>query len=279
MTSIKVPIQDRVFLCTGAKSMGGLFCEPSYIEWIPVASGMPARFYTETDIADAPNHSHPRVGWLINPPPIEQANYDVALKYEAELDYILTHVKSYIERDPSKWLYYPMGGSHIPLSQWHDYPKTDLVSMLASDKNVATGHKLRYEVKARFGDQIDIWGRINDGTEVSKLDAIAPYCYGIEIDCESHDWYFSDHLLDYFALGTVPIFWGCPEIYRFFDINGIIPFDKADDLSAILDRLSKMDFVNRLPAIYRNREIARQYRVPEDWIFTHYPFLFDGLPC
>ena len=43
------------------------------------------------------------------------------------------------------------------------------------------------------------------------------------------DNFFTEVLTDTFRLGTVPIFWGCPNISEYFDIDGIIVFDERDD--------------------------------------------------
>jgi hypothetical protein len=36
---------------------------------------------------------------------------------------------------------------------------------------------------------------------------------------------FCEKLTDFFATGTIPIYWGNPDIGEFFDTNGIIIFD------------------------------------------------------
>lgn len=273
---MNVPLQDTCFLNIGS-GMGGVHCKPARFKWLSVATGAPARFYDDWAVTDAPNHPRPRVAWLIHSPEYARENYEFVLAHEAEFDYVLTYVKSYVERNPAKWLWYPCGGSQVSEADWHDYPKTNLVSMLASNKNAVTGHRLRHEILGKFGASMDAYGSIVDGRMASKLDAIAPYCFTVTVAGDASDWCLPDHLLDCFALGTIPIFWGCPQVGKFFDLDGIIPFSDLNDLLVILERLSFMDFVARLPAVHRNREMARQYRVPEDWIFSHYPFLFEGL--
>ena len=44
---------------------------------------------------------------------------------------------------------------------------------------------------------------------------------------------FSEKLLDAMAVGTIPVYWGCPEIDKFFDKNGIITFNTIEELKDI----------------------------------------------
>jgi hypothetical protein len=269
---MEVTIQDNLFLPFSIPGMGGMPCAPSHFTWKAVPSDTPARFYTDFCMRSALGKSGPRIGWLVEAPPYAQCHYDWAMEHESEFDYILTYVKPYVERG-GPWLFYPRGGAHVPVNWWGIHPKRKLVSMLASFKNDAEGHKMRHTIQKKLGSRIDVLGSIN-GTYISKLDGIAPYYYSIVVEAERNDWSFSDHLIDCLALGTIPIYWGCPEIDRFFDASAIYPFDDPKDLPAILDRLSIEDYYSHLDAIRENLRAARQYRVPEDWLWEHYRFLF-----
>lgn len=273
---MKVPIQDCLFLFTGARGAGGFDCVPAHFDWEARASDSPARFYTDFCMRNAVNYPRPRIGWLIEAPPYAQCHYDWAVENEDKFDYILTYVKSYVERG-EKWLYYPRGGSHIALPEWGLRKKSRLVSFLASNKYDATGHKLRFKIYSRFECKVDVWGSIMGQYLDDKAEALGPYQYSIVVAAECNDWCFCDHLIDCLAVGTVPIYWGCPEIEKFFNPDGIISFESVGELPAILSGLSIEDYEKRLPAVRKNLEIARQYRVPEDWIHRRYPFLFKGL--
>ncbi|MFK5281820.1 hypothetical protein ACI3PL_19910, partial [Lacticaseibacillus paracasei] len=51
-----------------------------------------------------------------------------------------------------------------------------------------------------------------------------------------------EKLIDCLTTGTVPIYWGCPSIEKFFNLNGIIPFDAIDELDKILDSLNEESY-------------------------------------
>ena len=41
---------------------------------------------------------------------------------------------------------------------------------------------------------------------------------------------FTEKLIDAFLTGTIPLYWGCPTIGEFFDMDGILLFDNVDVL-------------------------------------------------
>ena len=271
---MRVGLRDASFTTA---SMSGDLDAPKHFEWDRSESSVP-RFYTDICLRQAKDAPHPRVAVLIEAPPFRAEFYDYVVQHEDEFDYILTYIRSLLEtHDPRKWLFYPHCGTRVPLNEWGVFgDKHKRVSMIASNKDEATGHRLRHAIAARYGDRIDVMGSIN-GHYVSKHEGHAAYLYSIVVDAECNDWCFSDHLLDALALCTVPIYWGCPDIGKFFDAQGILPFAHIDELEGILGALSRDDYVARRPALVRNMEIATQYRIAEDWIYGHYPFLFEGL--
>ena len=57
--------------------------------------------------------------------------------------------------------------------------------------------------------------------------------------------------------------------------DGIIYFNTIEELDEIMEKID-IDFYNeRLPAIEENFNKVEEFRVPEDWIYKEYPFLFE----
>lgn len=270
---MKVGIRDASFT---TESMSTDFEAPAYFRWDRSPEAVP-RFYTDICLSQASGQVHPRVALLIEAPPFRAEHYRYVMEHQSEFDYILTYVRSMLEfGDPKKFLYYPHGGTRIPLHQWGIARKTKLVSMIASNKTDAGGHKLRHEIRERFGSRMDVLGSIA-GTWVDKYPGHAPYHYSVVVEGERNDWGFSDHLLDCLCVGTVPIYWGCPAIGNFFNEWGILQFSSLTELDLILEAISTADWLTRQDAILENIEMAKQYRIAENWIYRHYPFLFEGL--
>ena len=71
--------------------------------------------------------------------------------------------------------------------------------------------------------------------------------------------YFTEKLIDSFLTYTLPIYWGCPPIGNYFNLDGMIIVDSIDALIPRLNNLT-MDYYNdRMDAIIENRKIAETY--------------------
>ena len=216
-----------------------------------------------------------KIAWLLEPPPFRQCNYDYVRAFANEFDYVLTYDARLI--DGRKFLYYPYGGSRIAPERWGIKEKSRLCSIIVSAKDVTTGHKVRHaavQMIRESGLPVDVLG-CGYGDWVEKYNALAPYYYSIVIEGESLDWCFDEKLIDAFAVGTLPLFWGCPHIGAYFNKAAILPFTELEELRGRLLRLTPGFWESRLPAIHGNLERARAYLCAEDWIAEHYPFLFE----
>ncbi len=106
--------------------------------------------------------------------------------------------------------------------------KTKLASIIISNKTFTKGHKKRYdflsELQKELGDAVDIFG-IGTNTVDDKWDAIAPYKYHIVIENSSYPDYWTEKLSDTFLGESYPIYYGCPNIYDYFDKDSLSVFD------------------------------------------------------
>jgi hypothetical protein len=240
--------------------------KPSHFEW-QREDAQHARFVTDGHFADAVGTG--QVAWLVEPFFLHPENYIAVM--QKPFDYVLT-CNDYFVQNNKNWLWCPRGGSWVAQKDWEIHDKTKDISILLSDKKMMYGHRLRHEIVARH--QLDVMGLDH---YVTKMEALADYRYSIIVENEQSRYWFTEKLIDCFALGTVPIYWGCPDIGRFFDDGGIIEFNDMPDLDNILDWLklsSGIDYASRLSAMRRNLEAARDYAINEDWLYKTYPFLF-----
>jgi hypothetical protein len=93
--------------------------------------------------------------------------------------------------------------------------------------------------------------------------------FSITIENVKKDYYFTEKLIDCFMTGTIPIYYGCPSIDKFFDINGVIVFNKLGDLNNILHNLNKDYYNSKSEIIESNFEAAKKYLISEDWIYEN----------
>lgn len=268
MDKPKFTIADGEFIPYGkSESLGGdnTGIGPTYFDWEP-ANPKTARFVTDRNIKDAVGPG--QIGWLSESFFLHPENYLEAMK--KPFDAVLTHNHYFAQN--MNWLWFPHGGSWINVDKWGMHPKTKNVSIILSSKNTMPGHKLRHEVAEKFGSQVDVFGL--DGY-VYKFDALAPYRYSIVIESERCPGFFGEKLIDCLSVGTIPIYWGDPSIQDIFR-HGIVEVDGIHGIGFILEELSETDYQSHLSTVERNIEIARKYRISEDWIYTYYPNLFRG---
>lgn len=247
---------------------------PRFIEW-ERDKVLPVTVYTDMHLETALEHSDrfTKVALLVEPPSISDTHYYKAYKLEDNFNYILTHNQEFIQKcNKDKWLYYPLGGSWIDVNEWDIYNKTKLLSMFISEKRRAVGHTFRLEVyRRRDLFDIDVFGRGYNPVE-SKIEGLQDYCYSIVIESIRIQGYFSEKIIDCFSQGTIPIYWGDPDIGLHFNMDGIIRFNNIDDLTnVIVNSVSRDAYESKLDAVRENLEIARQYVCSEDWIYRRYP--------
>ena len=138
---------------------------------------------------------------------------------------------------------------------------------------MTSGHKLRHDVIKEFGSSMDVFGRgIKDLPY--KLDGLSSYMFSIVIENIKYDDYFTEKIIDCFASGTIPIYWGTNSVKNFFNKDGIIFFNTIEELGDILYNLKEDDYFNRMDAIKHNLNNSKEFILAEDWIFKNYPNCF-----
>jgi len=185
----------------------------------------------------------------------------------------LTYDKSLIATDPSKFLYYAIGGCWIAPQQRVIAPKTQLASMIASAKNSTPGHKLRHEIAARLGDKLTVLGGIRQPIK-EKGEGLLPYHFSVAVENCQIDDYFTEKIVDCFVTGTVPVYWGTRQISSYFNPKGILQFETVDELEAKISQLTPALYESLRPYVEENYRLAQNYLVAEDWIYERFPFLF-----
>jgi hypothetical protein len=72
----------------------------------------------------------------------------------------------------------------------------------------------------------------------SKFKTFQYFQYQVVIENSRQTNYFTEKLMDCLITKTIPIYWGCPNISKFFDTTGWIIFDNLSDLKAKLTLLT-----------------------------------------
>lgn len=209
-----------------------------------------------------------KIGWLHEPPCLHPENYEC--NQAGMLDLLLTYYAPLLERSGTRFA--PYGGVWLPRTEWGLRPKSKLCSFLIGTKTATEGHRLRQEVADVLGDTIDYFGARGTLTEYSwqaKRVALADYAFSIIIETCKTDGEFTEILCDALAVGTIPVFWGADDIGNYFDERGILRFDSAADVPAIVRSLDFRLYRSLLPYAAANLRAVSEYEITEDWIYEH----------
>lgn len=277
----KISIIDNQFAHGTSLGSGDLKIYPKHFEWD--RSGLINSqyvFITEgmfgNPIYDPVPESR-RVAFIIEPMSINPQAYDYARAYCNKFAYILSHDKEFNRIVPNA-IYYPFGGCWIKPEDRYVYKKTKLISIIASAKRDAPGHKLRHEVIEAFAGKynIDVFGRGYTPVE-DKLIALKEYAYSIVIENEKSPGWFTEKLIDCLVTGTIPIYWGAPDIKDYFNgVKGGFNIEQLDELLSHEQAHpgSMMSYYNSSTEVKKMFELAKKYVCPEDYMFEAYPKLF-----
>ncbi|MHC4332165.1 MAG: glycosyltransferase family 10 domain-containing protein [Planctomycetota bacterium] len=270
--ALVIPIADYAFAHAPGMSW---YNTPAHFQWTREdQSKTKVRFFTDRSVGHVDTIPAERnVALMIEPRQFDDTGLKILKSKLDKFHYVLTYDRDLVQTDPSKFLYYAIGGC------WVDQPrrtialKSALVSMIASAKNSTPGHKLRHEVVKRLDGKVEILGGIRKPIQ-NKGDGLCPFSFSIAIEnCQIND-YFTEKIVDCFVTGTVPIYWGTQNIDKYFDPRGILQFNTVDELEGIVNSLSATLYTSMLPYIEDNFRRAQNYLVAEDWIYRTHPFLF-----
>lgn len=210
-----------------------------------------------------------KVAWLIEPKAILPRIYKDIKKTEYKFDYIFTHCKELLNRD-KKYLKCLHGSSQVEKEKWGIYKKEKLVSLICSKKKTTIGQKLRHKIKPKLGKKhhIDYWGRAYKEFKHHCI-PLKDYYFSIAIENSKVDNYFTEKIIEPFLLGTIPIYWGAPNIDEYFNMDGIIPFNSLEQLDNILSNvISPSYYYKHIEAVRDNFERAKKMSCTDDMLAT-----------
>lgn len=256
---------------TGSES-SSLYHSPTRLKWLRSGPDTPITFYTDMllDEVKKANFGTCRIAWILEPAEINSHPYHHVVENLDRFDLVLTHHAEMLKHG-EKFVYYPNGMSWIADRDWIHREKTKSVSIIASAKQTAVGHRMRHSVIQSLGHTMDVYGRGYRPVE-HKVEALGVYRFSVVIENCSTPWYFTEKLLDCFATYTMPIYWGSPGISKFFDTAGMLVVSSVEeiaDLMAYIKRDGESMYEAAMPSIVANHERAKQYKVAEDWIFDN----------
>jgi hypothetical protein len=240
--------------------------ESKFIEW--VNSGAEETFYVDRHIGLAfdDDTSKKKYAWLLEsanicPDVVEDVKRNY-LHYIRVYDAIFTHHQDLINLHP-KFKFAPLYGSWIV--EPYLYEKNKLVSMICSNKQMCEGHSYRLQWAQELHDKVDFYGRGYNEIQ-TKEEGLADYMFSVAIENASYETYFTEKIQDCFATGTIPVYYGSPDIGKFFNQDGIIFLNDDFDVSQLTPEL----YYGKLDVVKENLEVVKNFLINEDYIYKTY---------
>jgi hypothetical protein len=137
---------------------------------------------------------------------------------------------------------------------------------LCGDKLLTYGHQMRHEIFHRKNEfhiptKFKFKGEtILPAALTTKEEIFGDPMFAVVIENTSHNGYFTEKITDCMMLKTIPIYWGCSDIDRFYNKEGIIKFQNPDDLIRIVNSLTQDDYYSRIEAIEENFNRVQKYQ-------------------
>jgi len=195
---------------------------------------------------------------MIVEPDVVHKIYLLLSKYLNWRFYKILTKNKYLLKNISNSSFFYLGSTF--LEDWHniDIRKTKMASLIASSQNKLVGHKLRHEIAEhikRNNFNISLIGRGYKPFD-KKEDGLKSYRYSIVIENSSEKDYFTEKVIDACLLETIPIYWGAPNIAKYFDTRGFIICRNVDQILLAIKSMSIDDYNSKIKWIKKNRETA-----------------------
>lgn len=255
---------------------GKVFKQPRFVEYVhnkrkwDGITYFTDKFINRNKIAAV--ESKVKVAILTEPRKLQPQMYESMESCMDVVDLVLTHDRVFLNKYPAKSRFFICSCPIISYEETRLHPKSKLCSMILSSKTQLDGHQLRHDIYNQLKDDpqfsfIDYFGDGAGKYVVEKSDTVRDYMFSITIENNKKDFYFTEKIFDCFAVGAIPIFWGCPSIGGFFDKGGIRSFNSIEHLKMILSRISEEEYQKSFKSVENNFKTVQNYVETDDIAF------------
>lgn len=130
------------------------------------------------------------------------------------------------------------------------------LSFIRSNKKNLIGHRFRHEIDNLLEMETSFELLFPKEKIETKLPLFQDSMFHLAIENSQQKNYFTEKIVDCFMSFTMPIYWGCPNIGEFFDLDGIIVINNKTELETILKEITIDDYLKRQTAMIKNYEIC-----------------------
>jgi hypothetical protein len=200
-----------------------------------------------------------RVVVQCEPPKIYGNFHDIVVENQDKFDLILTY--------DERLLKLPKAQEFLPVDAWIgdlQLQKRDQITYVMSSKIFTPEHIMRFVIlkevinKSRLGNFEFLMHRSPPRIE-SKEQYFVNAKFNIVCENQCMNNMFTEKLLDCFRSRTVPIYYGCTNIDKYFDTRGMLRFWNIEQFKNIVYNLTPADYDRMLPYIEDNYHRSRYY--------------------
>lgn len=198
------------------------------------------------------------IALLVEPRAIIPQTYRYIERNHQKFKYVFSFDTEILKLPNAKRLIYGQITAEFP-----DAPKTKIMSMVASDKDMCKGHLQRRQVAQALTGIIDTFGTFNGGSYCDDAEYLSGYRFNVAMENYSNGYYFTEKICNCFASRIVPIYWGCPHIGEFFDMNGVLGCESPEEVIETAKRIMQNpieEYEKRKDAIEANFQTVQKYR-------------------
>ena len=238
-----------------------------YVNWLKHNHISPISIYVDVSMQVIPSNKTKNYAWLVESKTIQphmyhwcESNIDFLKQYYIR---VFTHDVELAAKSDIFTLTQCSGKSFI--QRGVIYPKSKLVSMIASNKVMCPEHILRQQVVDRYKNEVDLYGRGYREID-NKKNGLADYAFSITMENATYSNMFTEKITDCFMCGTIPIYYGIPNIDEFFNPEGIIQLHSDFSVAELTFNL----YSSKLDAVKENYRIAQEMLTAEDYIYVNF---------
>lgn len=162
----------------------------------------------------------------------------------------------------------PQAQYFCPVGSWIDdgldLDKRNQITYIMSSKINGAPYRMRFMIKNRLERKTHIgpfelyWHR-SPPLLPSKDPFFANAKFNIATENQDMNNMFTEKLIDCFKTFTVPIYYGCTNIEKFFDPRGIIQFRTIEEFDRIINSITPELYDEMMPYLQINHDLARPY--------------------
>jgi len=142
--------------------------------------------------------------------------------------------------------------------------KKNKISYLTSNKAMTVGHEMRHQIYQMLSEINNINGfeyiqHMSPPRLETKNEILNDSKFSIILENSQHNNYFTEKIVDCFVSKTIPIYWGCPNLNEYFNMEGVILFESLNELVTILSNIEDGFYEKKIDAIEDNFFRAKQF--------------------